>query len=882
MRRYFEKIKPKDYKWIAFALTVITYLVAFSYLELLSNGKYIIARSDLLQQYIPFIGMLEEALRGEKSFWFSWNINMGGSTALLNAYYTLSPFNILFLLFGKNHIMEACALVIVLKAGLSAFTFQIFIRRVLKQEGIRTVLFAMMYALCGFQVAYHFILSWMDALYLFPVVILLIVRLVREGKWLGLSFAYAYLFFTSFYMGYIAGMSSFFLFAAYAVYHYGRAKPAVYLKAFFKLMGSVLLAAGLTCIIWYPALLELLNNLSDYAGDFETTYCNPLFIYNNLFVGQMQTLQGLAPFIYCGIPSMLLLPCYFLNGRIRRREKICFGVLLLWFGACVLFLPLNRMMHAFDDPNMLRYRYAYCFSFLLAVIGCRQSLYIKSIPGRTILATAVCYGILYIAAAALYKNTYVNDYNSNTAIGFFVNFFFILCWILAVLWYRRGRADYITFFTLAALLVMTELGVNAGMSMKRMEHEPPLEDVYTSWYGVTENAVEEIKKMDEGWYRINAYHTINKNTGVWFDFQSLTNFTSAANRALMHTMKDLGFYVDDVVLCHAGGTPVTELLLGIKYEMDMAKDLAYIKDSNSSKAALHWEQREKYLSLGYMVGEEILEYQPETSPFMNQNKLLTAMTGEKINCFEKADSVSLKMENGRFRQEEGMNYLETAEKEGESGEDKEPIFHFTLPPRQNREVFAYFRQPQRKYQDSFTELKTNDTRNENITVDLQLYPERILKLGEYEREYRLDISLKENTDSVPFIDSYFTYYNAEELQRAFDILKNNQLSDVVLTKRGAKGQVETEEDKSILFTSIPYSEGLKALVDGREADILPLINRTFIGVRLEPGIHKVEFLYEPPGLREGAAVTILAAGIILYMLVKYLRIWEGIPLSNKN
>lgn len=863
MRRYFEKIKPKDYKWIALALTVITYLVAFSYLGLLSNGKYIIARSDLLQQYVPFIEMLGETLKGEKSFWFSWNINMGGSTALLNAYYTLSPFNILFFLFGKNYIMEACALVIVLKAGLSAFTFQIFARRVLKQEGIRTVLFAMMYALCGFQISYHFVLSWMDALYMFPLVVMLLVRLVQEGKWLGLALSYAYLFFTSFYMGYIAGMSSFFLFAVYTVYYYGRAKPAVYLKAFLRLLGSVLLAAGLTCVIWYPALLELLGNLSDYAGDFITTYCNPLFIYNNLFIGQMQTLQGLAPFLYCGIPVMLLLPCYFLNGRIKRRERICFAVLILWFGICMLTLPLDRMMHAFDDPNMFRYRYAYCLSFLLAVIGCRQSLYIKSVSGKMILVMAGCYGILYIAAAAVYKHTYVNDYNANTVTGFLINSLFILCWILAVLWYRRGKADYITFFTLATLLVMTELGVNAGICMKRMEHEPLLEDVYTAWYELTENAVEEIKKEDDSWYRMNAYHMINKNTGVWFDFQSLTNFTSAANRTLMHTMKDLGFYVDDVILCHAGATPVTELLLGIKYELDMGKELAYIKDSESARTALHCEQKEEYLGLGYMVGEGIREYRPETSPFMNQNKLLTAMTGEEISCFEKADSVSLKMEDGRLTQEESMSYLEAA--------GEEPVFHFSLPPRENREVYAYFRQPQRKYQDGFTELKTNDTRNENITVDLQLYPERILKLGEYEGKHRLDVIFEEDTDTVPFMDSYFAYYNEEELHKAYNILKRNQLENTVLTKRGVQGQVEADKDKGILFTTIPYNEGFRAIVDGREAEIIPLVNQTFIGVRLEEGRHNVEFLYEPAGLREGVTVSGLALGVVVWVVVRRRR-----------
>lgn len=874
MKDYLKKIKPKHYKWLAFFLTVITYLMAFSYQGLLSNGKYIIARSDLLQQYIPFIHMLGEAIHGEKSLWYSWNLNMGGSTALLNAYYTLSPFNLLFFIFGKSYIMEACALVIVLKAGLAAFTFQIFAQRVLRQ-GIETVLFAIMYALCGFQVSYYFILSWMDALYMFPVLILLICRLIKEGKWLPLVPAYGYLFFTNFYMGYMAGICSFFLFAAYILYTYKNKPVRVYIKTCVKYFTSVLWAAGLTCVIWYPAVRELLFNLSDYAGSFESTYCNPLFIYNNLFVGQMQTLQGVTPFVYSGLPVLLLLPYYFLNRHIRLRERLYAALLIIWFVVCMLVLPLNMLMHAFDDPNMLRYRYAYCLSFLLVVIGCRQFRYLRIMAGKWLVGILLVNVLVYLASAFMYDKIYINDYSSNTPAGFAVNAVFILGWVAAAWAYRRRRTDSITFYTLAGLLIMTELAVNAGMCLSRMEHKAMLKDAYTAWYGLTETAVEKIKENDQGWYRINARHMLNRNTGIWFDFQSLTNFTSAGNRTLMHTMKDLGFYVDDVIMSHAGGTPATELILGIKYEMDMAKDLANIGDSGSWKNALNYEKKEQYLGLGYMAAEEILTYKPETSPFMNQNRLLTALTGETITCFENEGQVSLKIENGKFEKENGISYLIKTEKE------EEAVFHFTLPVKPEREAFAYFRQPQSKYPAGITELKTNEAINENITVDFQLYPERIIKLGEHAGSYGLDVILKENTDRIAFYDAYFAYFNDSELQRAYEVLRQNQWKDVTLSKRGAKGVVEVDGEKSILFTTIPYIPGFKALVDGKPAGILPLLDEAFIGIRLKPGVHTVEFTYRPPALRTGAVVSGTAL-LLLLIVYSQKRIWRVKPLSNKK
>ena len=148
MEKFLKKIKPKYYWLVAFCLTAVTYAITFSYMGMLGNGKYIIARSDLRQQYIPFIEYFCSVLRGEHDYWFSWALNLGTGTSLLFAYYTLSPFNLIYLILGEDLALTATALVIVLKAATAAATFQIFISKYLKKIYYETVLFAMMYALC--------------------------------------------------------------------------------------------------------------------------------------------------------------------------------------------------------------------------------------------------------------------------------------------------------------------------------------------------------------------------------------------------------------------------------------------------------------------------------------------------------------------------------------------------------------------------------------------------------------------------------------------------------------------------------------------------------------------------------------------------------------
>lgn len=865
MYGYLRNINKKYNPWIACLLTCIAYLTALSYLGLLSNGKYIIARSDLFQQYLPFIELLKRVAAGESSFWFSWNVNMGGSTALLHSYYTLSPFHILFFLLGEKHMMQACALVIVGKAGLAAFTCQVFLQKFLHQDGIRTVLFAMMYALCGFQVSYYFILTWMDALYLFPVIMLCVMRLVKTGKMGGLIASYAYLFFVNFYMGYIAGVCSFFLFIGYLVYSYGKKSLAAYGKVLLKYGACVLTAAALTCVIWFPALMELLYHPSEFADVFMGTGCNPLFIYNNLFMGQMQSLEGVSPFIYCGIPVLLLLPCYFGNRRIPRKERILAAAVILWFMLCMIVLPLNRALHAFDDPNMLRYRYAYCLSFVLVVIGCRESRFLKSVPVKVIGAAAAVNAAVYIVSAYAYKAVYERDFNVNTPFGFLVNFIFIALWIAAAGAYRKKKVDYTGFFVLASVLLMTELGVNAGMVMKRMEHTPMNEMAYQAWHDMTEDVIGRIKKEDDGWYRVHAEHMLCKNTGVWFDYQGISNFSSSpGSSGFEKGMRNLGFFSSDVVRCHAGNTPVTDLLLGIKYKVDLGKSVSYVTDSESRKVELPYETADRYLGPGFMVSEQIMDFQWEKSPFVSQNEILSAMTGTTVRCFEEVENTALTIDNGEFTENETGCIMQKGTEETDSA------FHFTIPEKDGREAFAYFRQPVSKYHIGNAQIKTNSTENENIMVGLELNPARIVKLGTKDKEYALDMVLEEDTDSVSFIDAYFTYYNDGELDRAYKSLKESSLSSVEKKKNGLSGTVTVQNDKDILFTSIPYGEGWSVMVDHREEEIILLLEGAFIGVRLTPGTHTVDFIYEAPGVKEGAAVTLAVSFLLLIWICKAL------------
>ena len=83
------------------------------------------------------------------------------------------------------------------------------------------------------------------------------------------------------------------------------------------------------------------------------------------------------------------------------------------------------------------------------------------------------------------------------------------------------------------------------------------------------------------------------------------------------------------------------------------------------------------------------------------------------------------------------------------------------------------------------------------------------------------------------------------------------------------GTVDLTKDK-ILCVSVPYSKGWSATVDSKEEKILRG-NYMFMALPLKAGHHDIVFSYCQPGLKAGAALTVLSWGILAWMLIRERR-----------
>ena len=157
-------IKNK-YNLISFVIASLCMFLTLSYMGVLSTGDYSLIYGDLFMNYIPAIkNLCRDILNGE-SVGFSWNIGLGMNTTMYNAYYAYNPFNVLYLFCDKTEIITA--IIIILKTGIAAMCFRIYVDEIHDIKDMRGVVFSVYSSMCAFQVVFNTVnIIWFFLIYI--------------------------------------------------------------------------------------------------------------------------------------------------------------------------------------------------------------------------------------------------------------------------------------------------------------------------------------------------------------------------------------------------------------------------------------------------------------------------------------------------------------------------------------------------------------------------------------------------------------------------------------------------------------------------------------------------------------------------------------------
>lgn len=866
---FFKKLDRRWYPVIAFFLTLITAALAFSMAQMLSNGKYTVLFGDFLEQYVPFARLRAQEIRQGNFSGFSWHVSMGQGTSLLYAFYSYSPFYLLFLLIPDD--LLASELAVLLRIATAALTFCLYLQKGRKEEGVRCIFFSVCYAMCSFQIVFF---VFCDCVYLFPLALLAIHHFIETKKVSGLVIVYAASFIIHFYYGYLIGLFSFMYFVGFLWYRDGKGWIRKNRKLLFAYPVGVAAAVLLSMAALCPAIMYYLDNPGAFEGSYAGLNLLPTDFWHAMYPGRPFAFNQDLPYLYCGLPVLFLLQFYFTNRKIPGKERITSGVLLLMLLLISYIQPLYELLHLFNRPDGYTARYTFVTVLLLVVIACRQSAFWREISPRKVFVIAAVDIIFYFAGYLLNRWILSAGELMVTIPAAAANVVWILLWCIGFYAAVTKRLDKPSLALAALLLIMAETGWNAYWLIDRLPVVS--EEEYRVWQEETKEELEALRQEDPGIYRVAFNYDMTRNQQSLLGCMGVSVYSSARNTALDNFM----LYMGDAVnwgFSQAGANDVTDMLFGVKYYVDWQGN----GQAESVGLTPQYYQTAHPLEMGYMVSEEILSPLPFTRDvFRNQNLLLSAMTGEEIAVYRGADAPEI-LSLGMEWKTEGDGMTFSREAGAEMG-----VLDFAVPAGPYEKAYAYF-------------SMTGEEQGEGVsghTLTEKEFAVYVFSMGNYRRPYMTDRLLyspaviemerREDQFAVRLIDyndagvvsSYrklFLYYQEDaELDRAYEVLSGNQWEIEEFRDGYVRAWVDVSEDKGILFLSVPYDKGWELLVDGREWELLGLLDGSFLGARLSPGRHELVLRYTPRGKWAGLILSVCGAVLWGILFAMDRKIWK--------
>lgn len=888
---------------IAFFIPVILMYISYAIFGLYPFGKESVLALDLNAQYVYYFEALHEAFWGDGSAFYNWSRNLSGEYMGIIGYYLASPFTLIVMLLPRNWILTSLLIMILCKIGAASVTFCYFLQKSKKMEPLQATIFSILYALMAYMVIQTIDPMWLDGVVFLPLIALGVEYLVDDGRKLNYIIPIAMMFVANFYIGYMVGIFTAFYFIYYLFFgsEEKRAKITDYVYICCNFAVSTLVSLMLSAYMILPVYNALQLGKFDFTNpdySFKTQF-EPLDIIGQLLICQYDSVnvQG-SPEIYCGILTLVLLPLFFLNGKINVKKKVGYGFLLAVMFFSMYIKPVDMMWHGGQVPNWLPFRYSFIISFILLSMAAQAFKHLDGVKLGHIGGTF--FGVL---ALVLYigKQEY-EHLDMMTSIWLSIGLAAVYLIILYVHASRMqaSKASRIVIPIVLICAISGELVYNTVHSMKDVDKEVAYSTraSYEMFVQSGRAATDLMEELDDGLYRSEKTYTRCVNDNLAFGLKGITHSSSVMNAKTLDFIETLGFCTRSYYSRYEGSTELTDSLLGIKYILDRGDNpdrpllhSSYTKvadytyedkddtdsEGNPKEKTISIYENPNALSIAYMADDDILriDHLGNDNPFNSQNVLLSTLTGNTV--FNEAGQIAgvneyyTRIDTG----EPVLGAVTVSEYNGQACytrmDSGDPTVDYRFTVEEEKEVFMFLKTENEQSVNLW--LGTwDDEKGDYSFKGYGTYFETknycIISLGTHPvgTKISMRLTVREEDNATIIKEPYFYYYNPEVFQPDIDSLKDGQLQVEKFSDTYIKGTVTASEGQ-ILFTTLPYQDGWTVKVDGKKVEHLEVM-KAMIGVELTPGTHTVTFSYTPPGFTMGVVMFILGIGLLV-MFYRY-------------
>ncbi|MBR2869574.1 MAG: YfhO family protein [Clostridia bacterium] len=873
-----------SYCWLAAGCTIGIMILVFYCYSLFPFGEKTILRMDLYHQYGPLFAELYDRIVNGENFFYSWRTGLG-SPFLGNFFnYLSSPSLIFMLIFGHENMPEAIATMIVAKAALAAAAFTYYLKKSQDKHDFSTAAFGILYALCGYFIAYYWNVMWIDTMAYFPLVILGIENIINKRSPKLYIPMLALTLLTSYYMGY---MTCIFSVLYFLVYYFGNhevtsvAEDTPYklddegnkvYKFRDKLFGNVFLQSGFTfafssigaaCLVAFALIpvYFILKSCSATSGTFPENY-NSYFSIFDFLANHLASVdptirssgEDVLPNVYCGMATLILVPLYLFTKSISIKEKTATVALLgiLYFSFNINFL--NYIWHGFHYPNDLPYRFSFMYSFVLLVIAYKALTRLHEFSGRGILGSGLGVMIAIILIQEIGSKN-VEEVTILISLIFVVTY----CLVFALMKDSKYQKSAVS-----VLLLCCIIGELACANTDRYSMNQP-KSSFAGDYGEFVTLKEQLDEYDGGNdYRMELVDSRARMDPAWYGFNGVSTFSSMAYEKLSNAQSNLGMFSNFInSYTYHLQTPVYNMMHSLKYIVDNSTDVDladdyYNKLMTSGKFTAY--QNDYYLPIGFTSRKALRLWDTDkTNPFEVQGEWFENATGVS-DVFKRMTIDEVRY----FQFDEITSGLETGDiyfTKPDTGEG-EATFFLTVPEAHHCYLFVD--------SSAFEEITINKGDTSHVQNISEPY---IYDLGIVTPEETVTVLIKVKDKDYGYIDFFPCYVDDEALNKGYEILKEGQLNVTSFDDTKITGTVSAKED-SLFFTSIPYDKGWKVKIDGKEIDEKDYIalEEAYLCFNIPAGNHSIELEFEQRGFVIGLTISVSTAVLMILVAILFAKL----------
>lgn len=801
-------------------------------------GENHLALMDAKIQYLDFFSYFKDVLAGDNDISYTFGKTLGGNNIAVFSYYLSSPFNLLVVFFDKTELLTFFDILVALKLGTAAVTFSCFLRGRF-QDRLKdriVILLSVCYALSQYNIAQSSNIMWLDGVYLLPLILLGVYKLVRYKKMLLLSVSVGLSVIFNWYTGGINCLFSvlWFLFELlYLTVEQNKNMRRNIIRKIFagglRYICAMILGVMLSACIFLPTVLALQGGRAGFDWD----------LLGNALIGDVSmviqgyTLGAVSEYgevtLFCG--SIGLVGCigFFFLKTVPVRTRIVTGVML---GITILLFywqPFIALFSLMKTVESYWYRYSYVGIIVILFIAayfyaeCRKE---ENRLGRALIAVFGFSAVLLILdyIRPLYETANV----CLTALGI------VVCALLLA-GYRKSRRKTIryTSFALFAGLALAELAYNAELLMIIYGNDDGNE--YRTYVSEEQKQIEELKTLDDGIYRISQtatriqYETgltANYNEALAYNYWSISGYTSDPDDIQRYFLDKLGYPICGDNMCIVDTSIIAaDALLGVKYILSeyQINGLELVDDTGTYNGKNLYENPYCLpFVFSYDGSVSAADYDENLDPFEYQNEIYSQIAGRDVEIYTAVAYECVQNEN---------EYVYTIDV---------PEGNYVL------------------YGNLVWENEQGGTLNVNNvyqTAYAQWLSPSVFYIPVEEGGTGATVWL-DAEDGLVIGDVQFYVLNLDELAAVTREIQSNGADNLEVENGYLKCTVEGEEGESA-YISVPYDEGWTITLNGKEIEP-ELFADCMISIPLTGGDNVIEMTYTPPGIKQGVLITIVS------------------------